>query len=50
MVLGVVKTMVGSILSRGVDIIRVSSILFISSSGDCSRPQNQDGTALYVPR
>ena len=48
MVLGVVKTIVGSILYQGVDIISVSSILFNTSSGDCSRPQNQDTTALHV--
>ena len=48
MVLGVAKTIVGSTLRRGVDIISVSSILSITSSGDCSRPQNQDTTALHV--
>ena len=48
MVVGVVKTIDGSILCQGVDIISVSSILFITSSGDCSRPQNQDTTALHV--
>ena len=48
MVLGVAKTIVGSTLCRGVDIISVSSILSITSSGDCSRPQNQDTTALHV--
>ena len=48
MVLGVAKTVVGSTLRRGVDIISVSSILSIKSSGDCSRPQNQDTTALHV--
>ena len=49
MVVGVAKTIVGSIsLSRGMDIISVSSILFITSSGDCSRPQNRDTTALHV--
>ena len=48
MVLGVAKTIVGSTLRRGVDIISVSSILSITSSGDCSRPKNQDTTALHV--
>ena len=48
MVVGVAKTIVGSILSQGMDIINVSSILFIMSSGDCSRPQNQETTALHV--
>ena len=48
MVLGVAKTIVGSTLRRGVDIISVSSILSVTSSGDCSRPQNQDTTALHV--
>ena len=47
MVLGVAKTIVGSTLCRGMGIISVSSILFITSSGD-SRLQNQDTTALYV--
>ena len=48
MVLGVQKTIVDSTLCRGMDIISVSSILFITSSGDFSRPQNQDTTALYI--
>ena len=48
MVLVVAKTIVGSTLCRGVDIISVSSILSITSSGDCSRPQNKDTTALHV--
>ena len=48
MVLGVAKTIVGSTLCRGVNIISVSSILSITSSGDCSRPQNKDTTALHV--
>ena len=50
MVLDVAKTIVGSTLCRGVDIISVtvSSFLSIMSSVDCSRPQNQDTTALHV--
>jgi len=48
MVLGVAKTIVGSTLCRGVDHISVSSIFSITSSGDCSRPQNQDITALHA--
>ena len=48
MVVGVAKTIVGSILSRGMDIISVFSILFITSSGDYPRPQNLETTALHV--